>query len=416
MAAVNVRAISLEERMFLGRFERVLILGGLALLFVFYLLKSLIPGLGVGVIDLLAVTMLAGVFINKYGIPVVLRKSLCSYLIFIILLLVSSYQNSVQFNPEGQFLQLLVYLKFPLLIISCWYLSQSLWLKGIFGKFIKGVLFANVLFVVLQIINHSILSSIFPGMMLETYIGGARRLTGIFFHPTPLSFVSTLSLIYLVGDKKLAYKERYLLVIFCLFLMYFSGQRGEAVFLLASFLLGGGVWLCRRVIFKNVSLVSSAVVVLGYFLLGMFELNVLTDNDFARLVLFTGAKDVADTFFPIGSGLATYGSANSVLSGLYVDLGVADLWWYKQEQNYLTDTYWAMLIAEAGWLGLLFFLVSLFCFVRPFVFSRGSYYSCVALVFILLEAFTNPIFTGPCYLSLFAVLVMNFSTDRRLLQ
>ena len=64
-----------------------------------------------------------------------------------------------------------------------------------------------------------------------------------------------------------------------------------------------------------------------------------------------GAK-VADSYFPFGAGLGTYGGAGAWKfdQSLFEGLGFSRYWWFRQNL-FLMDTYWPNFMAESGWIG-----------------------------------------------------------------
>jgi hypothetical protein len=69
-----------------------------------------------------------------------------------------------------------------------------------------------------------------------------------------------------------------------------------------------------------------------------------------RAVLTEGGMRVAEQYFPLGSGLGTYGGAGAQRfdQSLFVDLGFNRYWWFRQ-RIFLVDTYWPSVAAEAGY-------------------------------------------------------------------
>lgn len=251
-------------------------------------------------------------------------------------------------------------------------------------------------------------------MVLDTYVEGTnfRRLTGVFYHPTPLSFFSAFSIIYLLSRYRIDkfYVVPYLLI--ALFLMVASGQRGEFFFLFISMFFSyfGFKYLSFLLKYKYViGILLSLIFYFGFeSVLNSYDLG---ESAIARMVLYSGALDLASHHFPLGSGAATYGSFNSYDSMTYYDLGFDKYWWYRVEANYLTDTFWAMILAESGALGCVFyfvFLVGIFNYIRVSV-DLGKY-GFMGVIFLMLETLTNPIFTGAGFLSLVAFIFIIYSS------
>jgi hypothetical protein len=66
---------------------------------------------------------------------------------------------------------------------------------------------------------------------------------------------------------------------------------------------------------------------------------------------------VAQQYFPLGSGLGTYGGAGAQKFdlSLFQDLGFGRYWWFMQGK-FLVDTYWPNVAAESGLFGAAFLL------------------------------------------------------------
>lgn len=90
------------------------------------------------------------------------------------------------------------------------------------------------------------------------------------------------------------------------------------------------------------------------------ERAILTENGFA----------IANQYFPLGSGLGTYGGAGAQKFdlSLFNDMGFGRYSWFRQGL-FLVDTFWPSIVAESGYFGMLMMmccLVLLWCvmFVR----------------------------------------------------
>ena len=88
----------------------------------------------------------------------------------------------------------------------------------------------------------------------------------------------------------------------------------------------------------------------------------LLDEEAPRALLIRYGFKTANTYFPFGSGFATYGSSEAVkhYSKLYEEYGWANRWTMgRQNSDALNDNYLATIIGEVGYVGLIIF-VSLF--------------------------------------------------------
>lgn len=151
-------------------------------------------------------------------------------------------------------------------------------------------------------------------------------------------------------------------------LVVLSGQRQELAALMLVYALfvvlggrGRGGWLAL-----------AAVLAL---LVGAAFWLTLDVNPLAALQLEWGGRDsqlsergiltrkgleVADQYFPLGSGLGTYGGAGAQKfdQSLFIDLGFSRYWWFRQGL-FIVDTFWPSIVAEGGY-GAALLLLALF--------------------------------------------------------
>jgi len=127
----------------------------------------------------------------------------------------------------------------------------------------------------------------------------------------------------------------------------------------------------------------------------------------ARNVLYTTSFRIARDFFPLGSGLATFGGWISDLyySPLYTKYGISSVYGLQKGGNFITDTFWPYVIAQFGFIGAscyIWILISLFystvkalkkldnLFLKAFVLG-----SLMILAEAVVEAIADPVFSKP---------------------
>ena len=84
-----------------------------------------------------------------------------------------------------------------------------------------------------------------------------------------------------------------------------------------------------------------------------------------RRVLSLGGPYLAGLHWPFGCGWATYGSAFSIepYSQVYVESGINQVWGLSEKDHqYISDTFWPMIMGETGYIGLAAFAVVLLIF------------------------------------------------------
>jgi hypothetical protein len=194
--------------------------------------------------------------------------------------------------------------------------------------------------------------------------------------------------------------------------MFLSGQRGEVFFLLVALLL---TFIFLKLTTGSIK-IKSIIFSIGFSFILIIALlysrTIIIDGDvIARMTIYNGSANLAEMFFPFGGGLSTFGSSQSGNSVLYDILGISSLWWFISEQNYLTDTFWAMILGESGWFGMIFYISFITMSLFSLIDKRKSKYQVWAVFFILLESTTNPIFTGAAFLAIYALIIVIFSGD-----
>tara|TARA_Y100001968_G_C19453346_1_gene770298 strand:- start:10556 stop:11440 length:885 start_codon:yes stop_codon:yes gene_type:complete len=276
----------------------------------------------------------------------------------------------------------------------------------------------NVLAILMENVAPSLYRAIFAGAITDTIIQGTqfKRYSGVFYHPGPMGVFCGIMLIISV-IRFAECREKYILfpILLSSVGLFFSGQRMEFLTALLVILL---LFVVNKIKIINEEfvkkyfnfLVAPPVLLFIIYLLSFDYKTEFTNYDNARGVLYVGSLELAKSNFPLGEGLSNYGSSTSINnpSAAYFEVGINNLWWFEGA-SYLTDTFWAMIIGESGFLGLLLyflFLIRLIMMQLKMSLSRfkKSYFSVfsVALLFYsLIISLNAPIYTGailPLYL------------------
>ncbi|MBO1254243.1 hypothetical protein J3L16_00935 [Alteromonas sp. 5E99-2] len=94
------------------------------------------------------------------------------------------------------------------------------------------------------------------------------------------------------------------------------------------------------------------------------EGSILT-NKAPRVLISEASIKIAEDYFPLGTGFGTFGSWMSRVnySDLYHIYGLSDYWGMTPDDNrFLTDTYWPMIIAEMGYIAAFVLFISIIGF------------------------------------------------------
>ena len=118
------------------------------------------------------------------------------------------------------------------------------------------------------------------------------------------------------------------------------------------------IYFQKRAHLKTSTVVFMAVIVL---LLGTFQIQTYLMNvNASRYLFFYYGGKTANTYFPLGSGFATFGSDQAArnYSRLYYQYGFNSLFGMNTEDgSFLSDTFWPMAIGQFGWIGSILYIL-----------------------------------------------------------
>lgn len=192
-----------------------------------------------------------------------------------------------------------------------------------------------------------------------------------FFFGFPVSFsIFILSLFGIVLDTKKNIFKQYFFWI-CLILVVSTLKTQSlffvTVFVLLAFLINKKKARIRfRIIITILffSLLTVLPSVLNYFHTSQYS---------PRQVLMLGGINLFKQYFPFGSGFATFGStmASKSYSPIYLNLGYASLYGMglDGDKSFLSDNFFAELIGQFGFIGILIFIILAVVVIRAFMVS-----------------------------------------------
>ena len=238
------------------------------------------------------------------------------------------------------------------------------------------VMLVNLPFVIFQLAFPNVYDSVFPegnhkALFYSSSGDGYVRVSGIFWHPGTMATMCALTIGLIVTKKhynlSLSLQEKIILTISVVQIL-FTLSRGEIGALLFSLFMVK--FLIRRdfitsfvyFIIPSIMVFISLLVFNEFFEMMIVELGLSsTATELApRAQLLITSLEILKDFFPLGSGLGTYGGQSSIVfdSAVYWKYGFSDFWWYE-EGFYLKDTFWPKVLGESGFAGAL----SLFVFI-----------------------------------------------------
>ncbi len=201
------------------------------------------------------------------------------------------------------------------------------------------------------------------------------------------------------------YQNKIIIPVVMLCFVMFSTRRVKSMAAIACILLVYLLVFRRRQKFSKrmkalmVAVVGVAVVGAIIQLLFYVKLGLTT----ARAVLTVSAPFLAWDHFPFGTGWGTYGSAFSVepYSQVYTHYHMERVWGMSPSyHDFVSDTFWPMILGQCGFIGFAAFIGALVLFVRRVLTLRENKSAYAAAVFLLLylliastseSAFANPL-------------------------
>lgn len=254
--------------------------------------------------------------------------------------------------------------KFPIaLIASIYAFACSERLSALFE------IEAKILLVVMTVLGIGNLFFDF-GMGSEARFGIRASFTFVFDHPTYLVFCAAGLTAFLMKDRERNMPFIVMGMLVVLLSLRSKGFAFAAVCLLLLLTFGKS---------NRLSVVHIALGLVAVALIGMDQyINYYQSAGYARGELARQAIAVANDYFPLGTGFATYGSAVTAqidnYSPLYYAYGLSTVWGLAPgAASFLSDTFWPTVLAQFGYFGLVAFAALLIAlFVMCYKAGGGS--------------------------------------------
>ncbi len=332
--------------------------------------------------------------------------------------LANDFTNIISF-----FYDIIIILKFPYIVIALSGMNISRKSIGKTSYYYKLIITVLALSVFAQYFLPDLYSWIFPGT-LETYAyyldRNIFRASGFFNHPAIFGGFTSLLVIYYSQYYSAERKPEYLFYgAVALLLLISSMQRQEIVaviIVISAFALKQSGSMNAKMIMgiKIAFFLCLFLFMLLYFfpdfqqyLLVQYELLKIEEGLYSshpRGRMYFTSFDIANNYFPLGVGFGNFGGFAASLfdSDIYHQYSFESAYWFKRRE-FLNDTYWPQVIAESGWLGMLFHLLSIFSLI---LFANGRINHkastplqivqlkifVLSIVFLLITSLSTPIF------------------------
>ena len=210
-----------------------------------------------------------------------------------------------------------------------------------------------------------------------------------FEHPNDLAYVGLICAIVLL------YNSRYYKNDLCLISLTFLVITTMRIRHIAMMIV---IWVIYFYFIKMkmkskiliVLLIGIVALLIGYDQISYYYGN----TSETRTIVTSTSFKLANEYFPIGLGFASYGTnmARQYYSPVYIDLGFTRIWGLNYENDtFLTDQFWPAVIAQFGWIGIILFvllLVYLYKLIAPLQ-KQNVYMYVTALALFIYEIFTS---------------------------
>lgn len=269
---------------------------------------------------------------------------------FVCIVLLSGYISAVQPNLKPVFIDVFACIKFPVALLSGFVVFQS----------------ADDLYALLLCETKVLLFIMLPFALLNQFVNmnmrfdiryGIYSFQFIFGHPASLAAVIVGCISLLLADVKP--NTPWLLL--CWLYLVLSLRSTAIAFAAFSFL----VWFFSkkrgRVTPVQVFLFTLVALYFGWSQVKYYFVEV--DGSARRKLLDVGIE-VANRYFPLGSGFATYGSnitgQREYYSPLYTQYGLSGIFGLTVENsNFLSDSFWPIVFGQFGWIGSAFYVIAI---------------------------------------------------------
>ncbi len=300
---------------------------------------------------------------------------------------------------------LVVFVKFPLALLSSFLLFDSETIKQNSKKIHVHINIISVILLSLTILNYT------QGIFHATYRSGLLANQLFFSHPAKLAMISIFLTILnvLTSKKKMDLTTIILIIISC------STLRAKAIgFCFAMVLIN--YYVCKthkKISFSKLGVIGILAAVLIFDQISVYYVN---NTESPRYLLAEKSIEIANDHFPLGSGFSTFGSNASAryYSPLYKQYGLSNIYGFsKLNPSYISDTFWPMVLAELGYAGLILYIIFVVLIFRRIqnvdIRSNEKLYTAqlLCLVYLLISSTSESAFVNPMAVMLAMIIGLN---------
>ena len=335
-------------------------------------------------------------------------------LIFFLLYLFLGFVSNATHNTIGfkhGILSMIMTAKGYMLYFSCRVIFQYYDVKASILKNISKVLEISLyILALIGIVNIPLNFLEDQGMRF-----GLHTVSIGFSHPTELAFFAIISMttILLYYNYTNKTKGELSVIIASSLLVLFTGRSKAIAFICVYIILFYFMKLIKKFKLKYFILLIPIMVYIA--------LPRIISEFFngARGYLYTAGYKIAKDYFPLGTGFGTFGSymSREFYSPLYYEYGLSSVWGLSPSMpSYIADTYWAMIIGETGFIGVVLLILVLYFIFVQFLKGYNDYKSKIItfglICYTVVTSIAEPIYSSNKCAALFMVLAL-FMTIRK---
>ena len=297
-----------------------------------------------------------------------------------------------------------------------YYVASKIWDLDMINRYRRNLVF-NVKIIINVLFLLTILEYLFEIFPSDTRYGILSNKL-FYSHQTYLAAITIfLYALYIMASRKVFDIYVLLLITILISTLRIKAFGGAVIVFFVIFV----VWKSK----KQFSLNRIAILGVIFFVLFYNSISYyfFTDRtDMARTQILNNSISVANDYFPIGAGFATYGSYYSGVSysPLYYKYGMSNTWGLSPNYyDFVSDSFWPMILGQFGYIGVLLYiliLIQLFYRIqKSFEPNNITFYMAklICYIYLLVSSIAENSFAGPIAIS-FAVIIGLSDKHRRL--
>lgn len=337
--------------------------------------------------------------VNKFSVII-----FCFLIIITLIGLFANFKFGYQ-ELNYVFADILVFWKFFLVYFGFELLTKDRIInyQKTLAKNIKAIV---VFLLILTLLNY--MFDIFPAME-DRYGISPNQL--FFGHPTILTSVCVFLLVTLLYCEKVN-KKTYVYIAIIL-LLILSTLRSKSI----------GFAIVAIVVLTYINVTDKKINTWKMFIIGIICLVVgykqiyyyFIDDNTARLELLSTSIEIANDYFPTGTGFGTYGSyfSGQNYSPIYNMYDIDDVWGLREEApTFISDSFWPMILGQFGYIGT-FLYVMCICIIyykiqKKYSTEAKNIYAAkiIALIYLLIVSIAESAFVNPLSIPLAIILAI----------